>query len=436
MKEEQVDNETNSDQPMIELRNAIHKNKKSKTTVLESLESDSESQPIHRLTTGISELDRTLGGGLVPDAFTLVGGDPGIGKSTLLLQMAKGLVQHHPKLEMIYVSGEESIDQIRSRAKRLGVDGKGRIQLASETELEKVISLVVEKRPHVLIMDSLQTFVSTQSSSSPGSVSQVREIAQRLMVLAKSAGIAVWLVGHVTKDGQIAGPKTVEHMVDTVLYFEGEGGQSYRLLRTVKNRFGSTHELGVFEMDEGGLREVTNPSSLFMSERKEAMFGIAITASVEGSRPLLVELQALVVTSGLALPRRTSVGIEQQRISLMAAILERHMGLQLSQRDIYFNVAGGLKLNEPAIDLAVAAALWSSLDEVPLSPSMLFIGELSLTGEVRRVANIEMRLHEAKKLGMTSVVLSSQTPKRILEQDWGLQLIQLSQVRELKRIKV
>jgi DNA repair protein RadA/Sms len=376
-----------------------------------------------------------LGGGLVPDAFTLVGGDPGIGKSTLLLQMAKGLVQHHPKLEMIYVSGEESIDQIRSRAKRLGVDGKGRIQLASETELEKVISLVVEKRPHVLIMDSLQTFVSTQSSSSPGSVSQVREIAQRLMVLAKSAGIAVWLVGHVTKDGQIAGPKTVEHMVDTVLYFEGEGGQSYRLLRTVKNRFGSTHELGVFEMDEGGLREVTNPSSLFMSERKEAMFGIAITASVEGSRPLLVELQALVVTSGLALPRRTSVGIEQQRISLMAAILERHMGLQLSQRDIYFNVAGGLKLNEPAIDLAVSAALWSSLDEVPLSPSMLFIGELSLTGEVRRVANIEMRLHEAKKLGMTSVVLSSQTPKRILEQDWGLQLIQLSQVRELKRIK-
>ncbi|MBC7692192.1 MAG: DNA repair protein RadA [Methylotenera sp.] len=389
---------------------------------------------LRRLDTGIAELDRTLGGGLVPDSFVLIGGDPGIGKSTLLLQMAKGLIENQEDLRLLYVSGEESIDQIRGRAHRLGVKGKGKIFLAAETQLEKAFASIQELKPHVVIMDSLQTFSSGYLTSAPGSVSQVREIAARLMTLAKSAGIAVFLVGHVTKDGSIAGPKTVEHMVDTVLYFEGEGGQSYRLLRTVKNRFGSSRELGVFEMDGEGLREVANPSSLFLSERKSPVPGTSIAASLEGSRPILVELQALVAPTALATPRRTSVGMDTARISLLAAILERHMGLSLAQRDLFFNVAGGLRLSEPACDLAAAAAIWSSLEERAFPADWVFIGELALTGEARRVSQTDTRILEAKKLGFKTVVLPGNTTKAILERDWGLRLLPIAQIRELSSL--
>lgn len=394
----------------------------------------SGSAPQARITTRISELDRVLGGGLVPDSFVLLGGDPGIGKSTLLLQMAKGLREANKDLRLLYVSGEESVDQIRGRAHRLGVVGGDHIFLAAETQLEKVFSIVKEVKPQILLMDSLQTFSSGQLESAPGSVSQVREIALRLMTLAKSAGISVWLVGHVTKDGNIAGPKVVEHMVDTVLYFESEGGQSYRLLRAVKNRFGSSRELGVFEMDGEGLREVTNPSALFLSERKEPVPGTAVSAALEGTRPLLVELQALVASSPLAVPRRTSVGMDSARISLIAAILEKHMRLKLAEEDLFFNVAGGLRLSEPACDLAAAAAIWSSHEEKPLPEGWVFIGELGLTGEVRRVAQMDLRIEEAKKLGFKTLVLPRSGLEKSNKSGNGIKLIPISTVNELPAI--
>jgi DNA repair protein RadA/Sms len=387
-----------------------------------------------RLHTGMAELDRVLGGGLVPDSFVLLGGDPGIGKSTLLLQMARGLQSANPGLKILYVSGEESIDQIRGRAHRLGVQGKGRIFLATETQLEQVFASVKELKPDVVVMDSLQTFSSGELESAPGSVSQVREVAVRLMALAKSAGIAVWLVGHVTKEGSIAGPKAVEHMVDTVLYFEAEAGATYRLLRTVKNRFGSTRELGVFEMEGEGLKEVSNPSSLFLSERKEPVAGTAVGVSLEGSRPILIELQALVAPTVLAVPRRTSVGIDGNRISLLAAILEKHMRLTLGEQDLFFNVAGGLRIDEPACDLAAAAAIWSSFEEKPLPPDWAFIGELGLTGEVRRVAQLETRLEESKKLGFKNLVVPRSSLERIGSKFQGLKLHSLSRIDELPSI--
>ncbi|MBY0471823.1 DNA repair protein RadA [bacterium] len=367
----------------------------------------------NRLSTGISELDRVLGGGLVRDSFVLLGGDPGIGKSTLLLQMVSGVLKANPSLKILYVSGEESIEQIRDRASRLQVASKKQVFLASETQLERVFATVKEIRPDILMMDSLQTFSSGYLDSAPGSVSQVRDVAVKLMTLAKSAGISVWLVGHVTKEGTIAGPKTVEHMVDTVLYIEGEGGFSHRLLRAVKNRFGSTRELGVFEMDSEGLREVTNPSALFLSERKNTIPGVAVAVSLEGTRPLLVELQALVVSSALAMPRRTAVGMEASRVSLLSAILERHMRLPLAQNDLFFNVVGGLRLTETACDLAAAAAIWSSLKEAPFPNDWVFIGELGLTGEVRKVSQLDLRLNEAKKLGFKTFVVPKQQEKKL-----------------------
>jgi DNA repair protein RadA/Sms len=405
-----------------------------KEWVLLDSEEGEGGQPLARIFTGMSELDRVLGGGLVPDSFVLLGGDPGIGKSTLLLQMAKGLREKQSDVKILYVSGEESVDQIRGRAHRLGVVGGQHIFLAAETQLERVFATVKELKPHVLIMDSLQTFSSGFLESAPGSVSQVREVATRLMALAKSAGINVWLVGHVTKEGSIAGPKVVEHMVDTVLYFESEGGQSYRLLRTVKNRFGSSRELGVFEMEGEGLREVTNPSSLFLSERKEPVLGTAVSATIEGSRPLLVELQALVASSTLAVPRRTAVGMDTARISLIAAILEKHMRLSLAEDDLFFNVAGGLRLDEPSCDLAAAAAIWSSYEERPIPSGWVFIGELGLTGEVRRVSQPEVRIEEARKLGFKTLVVPRSVLEKSAKISQGIKLIPISTIAELPGI--
>lgn len=392
-----------------------------------------------RIMTGIQELDRVLGGGLMPKSFTLLGGDPGIGKSTLLLQMALGVVEANPGLKILYVSGEESSEQLRSRAYRLGISkskaGQSQIYLTCETSLERAMGAVAELKPDILVMDSLQTFSSGYLQSVPGSVGQVREVTQRLMTLAKAEGVSVWLVGHVTKEGSIAGPKVVEHMVDTVLYFEGEGTQNFRLLRTVKNRFGSTRELGVFEMEGEGLKEVLNPSSLFLSERKSPVSGTAVTCSLEGTRPLLIEVQALVVPSGLAMPRRTAVGVDHNRVSLLAAILERHLRIKLSDRDLFFNVSGGIRLAEPGCDLAAAAAIYSSLDDKPIASDWVFLGELGLTGEVRRVTGLEGRLKEAAKLGFSRAFVPEGSNKKDLDAVRGkIEIVRIDRIVNLTQV--
>lgn len=385
-----------------------------------------------RIPTGSSELDRVLGGGMVRDGFVLIGGDPGIGKSTLLLQVAHGLTQQSEIGKILYVSGEESIPQIQSRAKRLNIGADQRILLATETQLEKVLSLVQEVKPTLLIMDSLQTFSTGYVESAPGTVSQVREVTSRLMNVAKSAKIAVWLVGHVTKEGAIAGPKIVEHLVDTVLYFEGDSGQTLRLLRTVKNRFGNTNELGVFEMTSDGLLDVANPSSLFLSERPDTVMGTAITATIEGSRPLLVELQALCVPSPYSTPRRTSVGLDSQKLALLTAVMEKHIHLPLLNQDLFFNVAGGLKLTEPSCDLAAIASMVSALTEKAIPSGSVFLGEVGLTGEVRKVSQIETRIEEAKKLGFKRVYLPASQMERA-KKIKGIELVSIGLVSELKR---
>ena len=385
----------------------------------------------HRNSTGSAELDRVLGGGLVRDGFVLIGGDPGIGKSTLLLQVAQGLTENAGIQKVLYVTGEESIEQIQNRAKRLKIRNQGNIYLAAETQLEKVLDLVKELKPELLFVDSLQTFSTGFIESAPGTVSQVREVTSRLMNLAKSAGIAVWLVGHVTKDGSIAGPKVVEHLVDTVLYFEGESGQTMRLLRTVKNRFGNTNELGVFEMTSDGLVDVANPSSLFLSERTEEVMGTAIVSTLEGSRPLLVELQALCVPSPYGTPRRTSVGLDSQKLAILTAVLEKYLSATLLNQDLFFNVAGGLRLSEPACDLASMAAIYSAIREIPIPSSVVFLGEVGLTGEVRKVSQIEIRVEEAKKLGFKEVMLPLSQMERAKKVK-GIKLSSISHVTELK----
>ncbi len=387
----------------------------------------------HRNSTGSPELDRVLGGGMVRDGFVLIGGDPGIGKSTLLLQVAQGLTEKAGLERILYVSGEESIEQIQNRAKRLEIRNVDRIYLAAETQFEKVLQMVKDLKPQLLIMDSLQTFSTGFVESAPGTVSQVREVASRLMNLAKSAGIAVWLVGHVTKEGSIAGPKIVEHLVDTVLYFEGDSGQTMRLLRTVKNRFGNTNELGVFEMTSEGLVDVANPSALFLSERKEQAMGTAIVSTLEGSRPLLVELQALCVPSPFATPRRTSVGIDSQKLAILTAVLEKHVGASLVNQDLFFNVAGGLRLSEPACDLASMAAIYSAIRERPISSSIAFLGEVGLTGEVRKVTQIEVRVEEAKKLGFTEVVIPGSQMDRATKIK-GIKCIAIHHVNEISNL--
>ncbi len=382
-----------------------------------------------RTLTGLTELDRVLGGGMMPDGFVLLGGDPGIGKSTILLQVASGFASQGTDT-VLYASGEESLEQIRGRAMRLNVQGLDRILIAAETQIEKVFELVKTHSPKLLVVDSLQTFSTAHVESAPGTVSQVREVTSRLMMLAKSAGIAVWLVGHVTKDGNIAGPKVVEHLVDTVLYFEGDSGQSMRMLRAVKNRFGNTNELGVFEMTPEGLQDVSNPSALFLSERTEPTAGTAVTPLLEGTRPLLVELQALVVPSAFPNPKRTAVGMDSQKLSLITAILEKYAHVSLVQLDLYFNVAGGLRIQETSADLAAAAAILSALNETPLPDNTAFIGELGLTGEVRRVSQLETRLEEAKKLGFKCVVVPASQIDRAVKIR-GLKYVPIAHVREL-----
>lgn len=377
-----------------------------------------------RLSCGISELDRVLGGGLVPGSLVLIGGDPGIGKSTLLLQ-----AMHHLAAEVavLYVSGEESAAQTRLRGERLGVSGRPLLVLA-ENSLEEIVAQVEKIRPRAVVVDSIQTVWTHSLESAPGSVSQVRESAGKLMLLAKGSGVPVFIVGHVTKDGAIAGPRVLEHMVDTVLYFEGDRGHPYRILRAVKNRFGSTNEIGVFEMKSGGLAEVANPSELFLSERPLDAPGSVVTASLEGSRTLLVEVQALVTPSSYGTPRRTTIGADSNRLALLVAVLEKKAGLHLGGQDIFLNVAGGARLNEPAADLAILMAVASSHLDRPVAADTVVFGEVGLAGEVRAVNQPEPRLGEAAKLGFQQAVLPAGNLKRL--GDAGLQLEGVSNVQE------
>ncbi|MCX7572269.1 DNA repair protein RadA [Tumebacillus sp. DT12] len=351
---------------------------------------------------GTSEFDRVLGGGIVAGSLVLVGGDPGIGKSTLLLQTAHAIAKQG--LRMLYVSGEESAKQIKLRADRLGALSDN-LYILPETDLERIEAHIKLVNPNFLIVDSIQTVYRPGLQSAPGSVGQVRECTAFLLRIAKSLNIATFIVGHVTKEGAIAGPRMLEHMVDAVLYFEGERHNTYRILRAVKNRFGSTNEIGIFEMREGGLEEVTNPSELFLSERPHGVAGSCVVASMEGTRPVLLEIQALVTPSSYGTPRRMGTGLDHNRVSLIMAVLEKRMGLYLQSQDAYVNVAGGVRVDEPAVDLGIALALASSFREQLMRPTDVYIGEVGLTGEVRGVSRIEQRVREAMKLGFTRVIV-------------------------------
>ncbi len=367
---------------------------------------DQDDAPLTRTGSGISELDRVLGGGLVPASAILVGGDPGIGKSTLLLQAAAAYASRGAPA--IYVTGEEAASQVRMRADRLELR-QSPLLLAAETNLRNILTTLEKEKPALAIIDSIQTMWSDSVDSAPGSVAQVRACAHELVSFAKKRGVSIVLVGHVTKEGQIAGPRVVEHMVDTVLYFEGERGHQFRILRAVKNRFGPADEIGVFEMTGGGLAEVTNPSALFLTERENPAPGSVVFAGIEGTRPLLVEFQALVAQSPLATPRRTVVGWDSARLAMVLAVLEARCGISFSSCDVYLNVAGGLKISEPAADLAVAAALISSRQDHPLAADTVVFGEISLSGSLRPVAQPEARLREAHKLGFSAAF----APRRI-----------------------
>lgn len=364
-------------------------------------------EPVARRETGIGELDRVSGGGLVAGSVLLVGGDPGIGKSTLLLQAAAQLALNGAKCA--YVSGEESVDQVRLRARRLGFE-QAPVDLAAAMNLRDIIAtLDVAQPPDVVIIDSIQTMYLDSLDSAPGTVSQVRACAHELIRLAKRRGFVLFLVGHVTKEGTLAGPRVVEHMVDTVLYFEGERGHHFRILRAVKNRFGATDEIGVFEMTDAGLGEVANPSALFLAERRGNVAGSCVFAGLEGSRPVLVEIQALVAPSSLGTPRRAVVGWDSSRLSMLLAVLEARCGIAFGGHDVYLNVAGGLKISEPAADLAVACAVLSSFSGVPAPADVVVFGEIGLSGEVRAVAQPDLRLKEAAKLGFASALM----PRRL-----------------------
>lgn len=395
-----------------------------KPVLLKEVESSKEARRL----TAIAELDRVLGGGVVQGSLVLIGGDPGIGKSTLLLMAVDRLSQDRPAL---YVSGEESLRQTRMRAERLGVAGE-QLHVFAETDLEKVLAAADKLAPGALVIDSIQTMFLAELGSAPGSVGQVRECAGRLMAWAKKTGVPTFMVGHVTREGSIAGPRVLEHMVDTVLYFEGERGHPFRVLRAHKNRFGSTNEIGVFEMKGAGLVEVPDPSALFLAERPRHASGSVVTSTLNGTRPILVEVQALVAPTGYGTARRTAIGVDSNRVALLAAVLEKKEGVQLVGCDIFVNVAGGLTLSEPSSDLAVCAALVSSLRNSPVDAQTLILGEVGLAGEVRAVAQVEPRLAEAAKMGFRRVVLPSGSARRL--EDKRLEVVAVDSLDEALRV--
>ena len=362
-----------------------------------------------RQQSGIGELDRVLGGGVVPGSVVLIGGDPGIGKSTLVLQALAALARTGT---MLYVSGEESPQQIKMRADRLGI-AEDRLLVLAETSLERIVEQLQTIAPAAFAIDSIQTVFTEQLGSAPGSIGQVRESAARLVVHSKAANRATFLVGHVTKDGSFAGPRVLEHMVDTVLYFEGDRGHPFRILRAVKNRFGSTNEIGVFEMKENGLQPVANPSALFLAERPEEVPGSVVIASIEGTRPILVEVQALVSPTSFGTPRRTTLGFDPNRVAVLIAVLEKKMGIHLLGQDVFVNVAGGVRIDEPAADLGVIAAVASSFLDKPVDPRTLLIGEVGLAGEVRAISQVDTRVREAMKLGFARCILPESSRRQL-----------------------
>lgn len=402
--------------------------KQNRGKVIEFSKLSDQSPVLPRALTGFAEFDRVCGGGIVPGSVILVGGDPGIGKSTLLLQVAALLSQHQP---CSYISGEEAVEQVRMRAHRLHLQ-ESPLLLAASTNIGEIIATLDQVNPvSLVIIDSIQTMSIDAIESSPGSVSQVRGAAHELTRLAKKRGITVIMVGHVTKEGTIAGPKVLEHMVDTVLYFEGERGHQFRILRAVKNRFGATDEIGVFEMTQAGLQEVANPSAIFLSERQGDASGSAVFAGIEGTRPLLVEIQALVSPASYGTPRRAVIGWDVGRLAMILAVLEARCGVPFSSKDVYLNVAGGLKISEPAADLAVASALISALSGKSLPSDAIFFGEIGLSGELRSVGQIEIRLKEAAKLGFKQAFLPSYRQKHTLSQDLGVRLHEISLLNDL-----
>lgn len=398
----------------------------SKATPITSIETITEP----RILTNLNELNRVLGGGVVRGSLVLIGGDPGIGKSTLLLQVSAQLAIKN--YDVLYISGEESLRQTKLRADRLGISSE-HLLVYSETNLEEISRTIDQQNPSFVIVDSIQTIFHPEVTSAPGSVSQVRECTAELMRIGKTKGIAIFIVGHVTKEGSIAGPRLLEHMVDTVLYFEGERHHTYRILRAVKNRFGSTNEMGIFEMKEFGLEEVENPSEIFLEERSQGAAGSTVVASMEGTRPVLVEIQALISPTSFGNPRRMATGIDHNRVPLLMAVLEKRVGMLLQNQDAYLKVAGGVKLDEPAIDLAIAVSIASSFRDKPTKPTDCIIGEVGLTGEVRRVSRIEQRVQEAAKLGFERVILPSnnlggwKAPK-------GVELVGVESVSEALKI--
>ena len=382
--------------------------------------------PEERLFTGIREFDRVLGGGLVPGTLVLIGGDPGIGKSTLMLQALHGIAEKG--LKVLYVSGEESERQMRIRSQRLSAVSPD-LMVVSENDMESILLMAGSLQPQVMVIDSIQTMFCSDLTSAPGSVTQVRESTMQLMLMAKKTGTPVFLVGHVTKDGAIAGPRLLEHMVDTVLYFEGDRNHVFRILRAVKNRFGSTNEIGVFEMNELGLNEVANPSAVFLSERPENVSGSVVTASMEGTRPILVELQALASSTSFGNPRRTILGIDHNRVALLVAVMEKKLGMHLMGHDIFINVAGGVKIDEPAVDMAIVAAVASSFLDRPIQTGTIILGEIGLTGEVRAIGHVETRVAEAKKMGFNRCLVPQSNLKRTIGMK-GIKLIGVKTVAE------
>ena len=383
-----------------------------------------------RISTKIQELDRVLGGGIVPGSLVLVGGDPGIGKSTLLLQVCQKLCGDNK--EVLYISGEESLKQIKLRANRVG-EFQGDMNLLCETNLEAIRDIIEKRKPDFVVIDSIQTMYSEEVTAAPGSVSQVRESTNVFMQLAKGMGISIFIVGHVTKEGTVAGPKVLEHMVDTVLYFEGDRHASYRILRSVKNRFGSTNEIGVFEMRQNGLAEVENPSEFMLNGKPEHASGSVVACSMEGTRPILIEIQALVCSSNFGMPRRTAAGTDYNRVNLLMAVLEKRAGVNLSNCDAYVNIAGGVKMNEPAIDLAIVMALISSYKNQPIDEKTIVFGEVGLSGEVRAVSMPDQRISEAKKLGFETCIIP-EVCKDMVKGIQGIQIIGVKNIHDAMQL--
>ncbi|QKG78847.1 DNA repair protein RadA [Tenuifilum thalassicum] len=381
-----------------------------------------------RIDTRIGELNRILGGGIVPGSIVLLGGEPGIGKSTLALQLALGMNQH----KVLYVSGEESARQVKIRADRINPNNQDCLIL-NETLLENILTQVENVQPQLIVIDSIQTLYTDTIESSPGSVSQIRETAAALLRYAKTSGVPVILIGHITKDGSIAGPKILEHIVDVVLQFEGDQNYLYRILRSSKNRFGSTSEIGIFEMQSSGLVEVTNPSEILLSHRDEQLSGIAVAATIDGARPFLIETQALVSTAVYGTPQRSTTGFDQRRLNMLLAVLERRAGFRLANKDVFLNIAGGLKVNDPAIDLAILAAILSSTLDVPISGTTCFAAEVGLSGEVRPVNRLDQRIAEADKLGMSHIFVSRYNTKGLNYTSNSCKVVPVGRIEELIR---